>query len=59
MVRKAGTGFGVYHSGGPESSFRLTLKEPSGVFTSEKSANFFGFESNKGSMSWEVLYPVR
>jgi hypothetical protein len=28
-----GAGFGVYHSGGPESSF--CLREPSGVFTSE------------------------
>jgi hypothetical protein len=32
------TGFGVYHSGGPESSIRL--REPSGVFTSEMSAIF-------------------
>jgi hypothetical protein len=29
----AGTSFDVYHSGGPESSFRL--REPSVVFTSE------------------------
>jgi hypothetical protein len=34
----AGTGFDVYHSGGPESGFRL--REPSGVFTSEMSAIF-------------------
>jgi hypothetical protein len=34
----AGTGFGVYHSGSPESSFRL--REPSRVFTSEMSAIF-------------------
>jgi hypothetical protein len=33
-----GTGYGVYHSGGPESSFRL--REPSGMFTSETSAIF-------------------
>jgi hypothetical protein len=32
----ASAGFGVYHSGGPESSFRL--REPSVVFTSEMSA---------------------
>jgi hypothetical protein len=32
------TGFGVYHSGGPESSFRIW--EPSGVFTSEMSVIF-------------------
>jgi hypothetical protein len=39
MVRRAGTGFGVYHSGSPESNFRL--REPSGVFTtSEMSAIF-------------------
>jgi hypothetical protein len=35
---RAGAGFGVYHSGGFESSFRLW--EPSGVFTSEMSAIF-------------------
>jgi hypothetical protein len=35
---RAGNGFGVYHSGGPES--RFCLREPSGVFTSEKSAIF-------------------
>jgi hypothetical protein len=35
----AGTGFGVYHSGGPESSFRL--REPSGVFTSLMPAIFW------------------
>jgi ribonuclease HI len=34
----AGAGFGVYHSGGPESSFRL--RGLSGVFTSEMSAIF-------------------
>jgi hypothetical protein len=34
----AGTGFGVYHSGGSESSF--CLREPSGVFTSEMSTIF-------------------
>jgi ribonuclease HI len=34
----ASAGFGVYHSGGPESSF--CLREPSGVFTSEMSAIF-------------------
>jgi hypothetical protein len=32
------TGFGVYHSGGPESSFRLM--EPNGVFNLEISAIF-------------------
>jgi hypothetical protein len=32
----AGAGFGVYHSGGPGSSF--CLREPSEVFTSEMSA---------------------
>jgi hypothetical protein len=30
---RAGAGFGVFHFGGLESSFRL--REPSGVFTSE------------------------
>jgi hypothetical protein len=35
------TGFGVYHSGGNESSIRL--REPSGVFTSEMSAIFVAF----------------
>jgi hypothetical protein len=34
----AGTSFGVHHSSGLESSFRL--REPSGVFTSEMSAIF-------------------
>jgi hypothetical protein len=34
----AGIGFDVYHSGGPESGFRL--REPSGVFTSDMSAIF-------------------
>jgi hypothetical protein len=34
----AGAGFGVFHSDGPESSFRL--REPSGVFTSEVSSIF-------------------
>jgi hypothetical protein len=40
MVRRAraGTGFGVYHSDGLESSFRL--KKPSGVITSEMSEIF-------------------
>jgi hypothetical protein len=47
---KAGTGFSVYHSGGPESSF--SLREPSGEFTSEMSAIFFGFDSDKGSSPW-------
>jgi hypothetical protein len=37
-----GTGFGVYHSGGPESSFRL--KEPIGVFLSEMSVIFVAFQ---------------
>jgi ribonuclease HI len=35
---RAGTGFGVYYSGGFEYCFRL--REPSGVFTSEMSAIF-------------------
>jgi hypothetical protein len=34
----ADAGFGVYHSGGPQSSFRV--REPSGVFTSEISVIF-------------------
>jgi hypothetical protein len=34
----AGTGFGVYHSGGPESSLRF--REPSGMCTLEMSAIF-------------------
>jgi hypothetical protein len=34
----ARAGFDLYHSGGPESSFRL--REPSGRFTSEISAIF-------------------
>jgi hypothetical protein len=33
-----GTGFGVYHSGGPDSSF--CLKKSSGVFISEMTAIF-------------------
>jgi hypothetical protein len=36
-----GTVFGVYHSGSPESSFRLRV--PSGVFTSEMSEIFVAF----------------
>jgi hypothetical protein len=35
---ETGTGFGVNHSGGPESSFHL--REPGGVFTSEMSNIF-------------------
>jgi hypothetical protein len=38
MVQKVGVCFGIYHSGGPESSFRL--RKPSGVFTSEISVIF-------------------
>jgi hypothetical protein len=36
-----GIGFGIYHSGGPESSF--CIRVPIGVFTSEMSANFVVF----------------
>jgi hypothetical protein len=35
---RAGTGFRVYHTEGPESSFRI--REPSGVFTLEMSEIF-------------------
>jgi hypothetical protein len=35
---EADAGFGVYHVGGPESSFRL--RKPSGLFTSEMSVIF-------------------
>jgi hypothetical protein len=38
LIGGADTGIGVYHFGGPESSFRF--KEPSGVFTSEMSVIF-------------------
>jgi hypothetical protein len=44
----AGAVFGVYHSGGPESSF--CLRETSGVFTSDMSAMFIN--SDKSSPSW-------
>jgi hypothetical protein len=52
---KAGLGTTRIVSGGLESSFRL--RESIGVLTSEMTVIFFGFDSDKGSLFWWVLYP--
>jgi hypothetical protein len=53
MVQRAGTGFGVYHSSDPESSFRL--RKPSGVFTSECSAIFLALIQIRARRSGRYL----